>query len=52
MIQRVFEHAMFSRQKPLKLQLEADSIPISELNIKTAFTIITKDEGNIPKGSK
>ena len=37
--------------KPVTLQLEADAIPISELNIKTAFTITTKDEGNIPKGS-
>ena len=37
--------------KPVKLQLEADAIPISELNIKMVFTITTKDEGNISKGS-
>ena len=37
--------------KPPINTLETDAIPISDLNIKTVFTITTRDEGDIPKGS-
>ncbi|EDQ99273.1 uncharacterized protein LACBIDRAFT_316740 [Laccaria bicolor S238N-H82] len=37
--------------KPTKFELEADTISINDLNIKVAFIVTTRDEGNMPKGS-
>ncbi|EDR07505.1 uncharacterized protein LACBIDRAFT_298447 [Laccaria bicolor S238N-H82] len=37
--------------KPTKCELEVDAISINDLNIKAAFIVTTRDEGNMPKGS-